>query len=88
MEQYDSDYKDCASLANQTDVQKGATTGVIAGAALGGFFGAVIGGSDGARMGAALGSGQGLVQGGVSAKREQDNTLRACLAGRGYRVIR
>jgi hypothetical protein len=96
MAQYAIDYEDCARLANQADVANSAAATAAAGAALGAILGALIGGvicgSSCAREGAAFGAGYGGTSGAVSgagaAVRDQQVTLRGCLAGRGYFIIR
>jgi hypothetical protein len=96
MVQYAKDYEDCAHLANQADVASSAAATAAAGAALGAILGALIGGvicgSSCAREGAAFGAGYGGTSGAVSgagaAARDQQVTVRGCLSGRGYFVIR
>lgn len=86
--QYERDYADCAALANQTDVANRAAGGAVAGAVFGAILGAMLCGRNCARSGAAggaLGGTTGAVTRGV---REQQGALRACLSGRGYRIIR
>lgn len=88
MARYSQDYQECSELANQTDVADRAAAGAVAGAIFGALLGAVLCGRGcvGAGMaGGALGGSTGAAAGGV---REQRYTLRSCLAGRGYRVIR
>jgi hypothetical protein len=96
MGMYDQDYRECAALANQTDVGQravgGAAGGAIIGALFGALLGAAIGGSSGARygagVGAAAGGSQGAIGGAASGANEQQMALRSCLGGRGYNVIR
>jgi outer membrane lipoprotein SlyB len=94
---YDQDYRECAALANQTDVGERATSsaaaGAVAGALIGALLGVAIGGNGsyagyGAGMGAASGVSQGAVAGAASGAQEQQLALRRCLIGRGYSVIR
>jgi hypothetical protein len=94
---YDQDYRECAALANQTDVgERAASTaaaGAVAGALIGALLGVAIGGRGsaaayGAGVGAASGVSQGAVAGAASGAQEQQVALRRCLAGRGYSVIR
>lgn len=96
MAQYHQDYAECAALANQTRPENRAAAGAVGGAAFGAAFGALLGaaicGRDcagyGAGVGAAGGAAQGTAYGAGSGVREQQLTLRRCLAGRGYRIIR
>lgn len=96
MAQYRQDYADCAALANQTRPEDRAAGSAVGGAAFGAAFGALLGavvcGRDcanyGAGVGAVSGAAQGAAYGAGSGVQEQQGTLRRCLAGRGYRVIR
>ena len=94
---YDQDYRECAALANQTDVgeraESSAAAGAVAGALIGALLGVAIGGNGssagyGAGIGAASGVSRGAVAGAASGAQEQQMALRRCLAGRGYSVIR
>lgn len=94
---YDQDYRECAALANQTDVGEraasSAAAGAVAGALIGALLGVAIGGKGsyagyGAGVGAASGVSQGAVAGAASVVQEQQLALRRCLVGRGYSVIR
>ena len=85
---YDNDYRECAQLANQTDVAKASMEGALAGALVGALLGAAVGNHHTANFGAAYGGASLGGAAGVNAKQEQDSALRKCLAGRGYRVIR
>lgn len=88
MARYAIDYEDCARLANQSDVGASAAGGAVVGAMVGGLIGALICGRSCAAWGAGFGGGQGAVSGGVAAVRDQQVTIRGCLAGRGYFIIR
>jgi hypothetical protein len=94
---YDQDYRECAALANQTDVGEraasNAAAGAIAGALIGALLGVAIGGNGssagyGAGIGAASGLSHGAAAGTASGVQEQQMALRRCLMGRGYSVIR
>ncbi len=88
MARYQADHAECAGLANQTDVADRAAGGAVFGALLGTVIGAAFCGRNCAGQVAAYGAGSGAGSGLVSGVREQQVALRACLAGRGYRVIR
>ena len=97
MAAYDRDWNECASLANQADQAKRAADQAAAGAVAGAIFGALIGiavggnrswAGYGAGIGAANGLATGAAHGAVAAHVDQQITLRNCLTGRGYRVIR
>lgn len=88
MARYEADYNGCAALANQTDVGERAAGGAAFGVLFGAILGAALCGRGCAGAGAQggiIGGTTGAVSSGV---REQQTALRACLAGRGYRVIR
>jgi len=94
---YEQDYRECAALANQTDVGEraasSAAAGAVAGALIGALLGVAIGRNGsyagyGAGVGAASGVSQGAVAGAASGVQEQQMALRRCLIGRGYSVIR
>jgi outer membrane lipoprotein SlyB len=88
MNRYQQDYADCTALANQSDAVANAAAGAAVGAIFGALLGAAIGGRDGARYGAKVGAVSGGGQGAAAGMVEQRVTLRACLQGRGYSVIR
>lgn len=88
MQRYSEDYKDCAELGNQTDVKKAGVTGSIAGGLAGALLGAAIGGKRTASFGASYGAAAYGSEADVRARNEQNSAFRACLVGRGYRLIR
>lgn len=88
MAQYELDYQDCARLANQSDVGASAAGGAVVGAVIGGILGALICGRACAGWGAAGGATGGASSGINAAVRDQQVTIRGCLAGRGYTIIR
>jgi hypothetical protein len=96
MGRYQKDYADCAALANQTRPEDRAAAGAVGGAAIGAVFGALLGAvicgrecaNAGAGIGAVSGVAHGAAGGVASGVQEQQMTLRRCLAGRGYNVIR
>ncbi|MFQ5745378.1 MAG: hypothetical protein ACE5HV_17635, partial [Acidobacteriota bacterium] len=89
---YEADLRECQQYAKQISP---AGSG-IGGALLGGLFGAALGAATGAAVGApgrgaALGTAVGGVTGGgsaaASAAQAQQEVIKRCLAGRGYRVL-
>ncbi len=86
--QYESDYADCARLADQTNVGERAAGGAVFGVLLGAVVGHVLCGRSCAGAGARGGLVGGTVGATSSGVQEQQNALRACLVGRGYKVIR
>lgn len=88
MTQYAKDYEDCARLANQSDVAVNAAASAAAGAVIGAVLGALLCGRACAGWGAGGGAMGGMAGGANAAVRDQQVTIRGCLAGRGYFVIR
>ncbi|MGP1677893.1 MAG: hypothetical protein ACTS6J_12135 [Burkholderiales bacterium] len=88
MHRYRNDYAECSDLANQTSVGERAAGGAVFGALLGALIGGAICGRSCAEAGARGGLVGGTVGATTGGIREQQTTLRACLAGRGYVVIR
>lgn len=88
MARYQDDYNECAALANQTDVAERAASGAVFGALLGAVVGGALCGRTCATSVAAWGAGGGTGGAIANGVREQQTALRACLAGRNYRVIR
>ncbi len=88
MAKYQADYDDCARLADQTNAANRAAGGAVFGALLGAVIGGALCGRNCATSTAAWGAAGGAAGGAGGAVREQQTTLRACLAGRGYRIIR
>lgn len=96
MARYQADFADCAALANQANVAGTAATGAAVMAGVGSVIGALLGAAicghscarQGALIGAASGVSSGATSGAAAAITDQQITLRNCLTGRGYRVIR
>jgi hypothetical protein len=88
MQQYEIDYEDCAKLANQSDIAASAAANAAVGAAIGAVLGALICGRACAGWGAAGGAAGGASGGANAAVRDQQVTIRGCLTGRGYFIIR
>lgn len=88
MTRYAADYEDCARLAAQADVVGSSAGGAVIGAVIGGVIGAIICGRQCAAWGAGLTATHGAASGAGAAVRDQQITVRNCLAGRGYNIIR
>lgn len=91
--QYHADLADCRRYAERVDPAHEATTSALTGAVIGTALGAAIGAATGnagfgAGVGAASGGGAGLLYGGSQAVADQEDIVRNCLQGRGYRVLR
>lgn len=87
MSGYHADLADCQSYASQVPVAQRTATSAAGGAVLGGVIGAVVGDSVTAKRGAGVGAVTGAVKGVSSGSREQQQVVRNCLRGRGYRVL-
>ncbi|WP_461481049.1 YMGG-like glycine zipper-containing protein [Porticoccus sp.] len=87
MSHYHSDLAECQSYASQVPVAQRTATSTAGGAVLGGVVGAIVGDSDTAKRGAGVGAVTGAVKGVSSGTREQQQVVRNCLRGRGYRVL-
>lgn len=84
---YEEDLAECTAYAHEVRTGERVATGAAGGAAVGGAVGAVNRGSEGAARGAATGAVIGGAGGARDARREQDQVVKACLRGRGYRVL-
>jgi len=87
MAQYERDLAACTSYAEEVRAGEKVAANAAGGAVVGGAVGAVTRGSGGAKDGAAVGAIVGGAQGTRSAWREQQQVVRNCLQGRGYRVL-
>jgi uncharacterized protein YcfJ len=85
--QYNKDMYECRQYAAQVNVGRDALGGAIVGAIIGAAIGAAIGNSDTAEMGAGLGAVDGATEGASGALSEQDQVIKNCLLGRGYKVL-
>lgn len=87
MNRYHADLADCEEYAQQISVGEKAATGAAKGAVVGGAVGAILDGSEGARhvggSAAVLGGARGAQEG----LNEQDQVVKRCMSGRGYRVL-
>jgi outer membrane lipoprotein SlyB len=90
--QYQTDLEDCRAYADQVSVAGSAAGGAVIGAAAGSAIGAAMGAitgvpGTGAAIGAAGGGTSGLFGGTARGAAKQDQVVRNCLRGRGYRVL-
>ncbi|AFU98205.1 glycine zipper family protein [Simiduia agarivorans] len=84
---YEQDLAECQQYAAQVDTGGKAAGGAVAGAVVGGAMGAVINGSKGARTGAGVGAIGSTAKGAARGAREQQQVVKNCLRGRGYKVL-
>lgn len=87
MRAYEQDLVECRAYAEQVDTGAKVASGAATGAVVGGAMGAVINGGRGASKGAGVGAIGGAAKGVSSGKREQQQVVRNCLRGRGYKVL-
>ena len=82
------DLRDCQEYAAQISPARSAVTNAVAGAIFGALIGLAIGDHGwAARAGAQGGAIGGAMGGAANAGAAQINTVRNCMAGRGYRVL-
>lgn len=87
-EKYAADLADCQAYADEVPFGKHVGTGAVSGAAVGAAVGAVSGSNTkGIGQSAGVGAVYGGTVRGVGAAHEKQQVLRACLRGRGYRVL-
>tara|TARA_B110000305_G_C19245595_1_gene542150 strand:+ start:310 stop:729 length:420 start_codon:yes stop_codon:yes gene_type:complete len=84
---YEADLADCEALASQVPVDERAATGAVVGAVVGGAVGAVFDGGNGAERGAGVGAVSDTLSGAQSGLQEEDQVLKNCMQGRGYKVL-
>lgn len=87
MAQYERDLDDCTRYAEEVRAREKVAANAAGGAVVGGAVGAVTRGSSGAKDGAAVGAIVGGARGTRGAWQEQQQVVRNCLQGRGYRVL-
>ncbi len=88
-DKYQSDLLECQNIARQeTGATESGATGAAAGAVVGGLLGLVVGGN---ASGIAQAAGAGAVLAGAGGaykgNQAQENIVKKCLSGRGYRVL-
>lgn len=84
---YAQDLAECQSYAEQVETEAQVVGGAAGGAAVGGAMGAILNGAEGAAKGAGVGAVGGAAGGVRRSVREQDQVVKNCLRGRGYRVL-
>lgn len=87
MSAYQQDVADCEALTDQVPTAERAATGAVVGAVVGGVIGAVVGNNSGAQRGAGVGAVSGGLEGANSGLSEEEQVLKRCLQGRGYKVL-
>jgi len=87
MAQYRIDLAECRSYAAEVDVAGRTVNTAARGAVVGGAIGAIVGGGDAAARGAGVGAVAGGAKGVASGEREQEQVVKNCIRGRGYRVL-
>ncbi len=87
MTHYEQDLAECRQYAEQVSVAGDAASGAVVGAVVGGLVGAAVGDSGAAQRGAGAGAVLGGAKGTGQGQREQDQVIKNCLRGRGYRIL-
>ncbi len=85
--QYQTDLYQCRQYAAQIDVGGDALTGLVAGVIVGAALGSALGDKNDAKRTAKVGAVAGATEGAAGALGEQDQIIRNCLVGRGYKVL-
>jgi len=87
MHAYRQDLRECQAYASEVDA--GATVAESAGTAavVGGAIGAIFGNSHTAARSAGAGAVAGTAKGVGAVSREQEQVVKRCLRGRGYRIL-
>lgn len=89
---YNDDLKECQSYAEQIQPVEETAIDTIIGGIFGAAFGAAVGAAvgdpaGGAMLGASLFGGAGFFAGASDSTKRQNNVVRNCLVGRGWRVL-
>lgn len=89
---YNDDLKECHGYAEQVQPVEETAIDVVIGGIIGAAFGAAVGAAvgdpgGGAALGASLFGGAGFVFGSNDSRKRQENVVRNCLQGRGWRVL-
>jgi outer membrane lipoprotein SlyB len=87
MSRYTTDLQECETYAAQVPVGEEVAKGAVRGGAVWGAIGAIFGNSRGAARGAGAGAVAGGAKGGANAEREQQQVVKTCMRGRGYKVL-
>lgn len=85
--QYEADLAECRSYSEEVKTGEKAAKGAASGAVVGGLIGAAVGNSRDAQKGAGAGAVTGGAKGVSQGEREQQQVVKNCLRGRGYRVL-
>lgn len=87
MARYHQDLAACQQYAEQVNTGEKVAAGATGGAVVGGAIGAIFNGTKGAQRGAGAGAVGGAAKGAAAGNREQQQVVKNCLRGRGYRVL-
>jgi outer membrane lipoprotein SlyB len=87
MSRYNEDLRDCQGYAEQVPVGEEVAKGAARGGIIWGAIGAIFGNSKSAARSAGAGAVTGGAAGGAKAEREQDQVVKNCMRGRGYKVL-
>jgi len=87
MAAYERDLADCRQYSEQVETGKKTASGAAGGAVVGGLIGAIFDGPSGAARGAGAGAVTGGASGVREGERDENQVVKRCLSGRGYRVL-
>lgn len=87
MSRYADDLRECESYAAEVPVGKEVAKGAARGGVIWGAIGAIFGDSRSAKRSAGAGAVTGGAAGGAKAEHEQQQVVKQCLRGRGYKVL-
>lgn len=84
---YEQDLAECREYSDEVKTGEKAAKGAASGAVVGGLIGAAVGNSRDAQRGAGAGAVTGGARGVAEGERDQQQVVKNCLRGRGYRVL-
>ena len=87
MTAYEEDLAQCREYASEVKTAEKAAKGAASGAVVGGLIGAAVGNSRDAQRGAGAGAVTGGARGVAEGERTEQQVVKSCLRGRGYRVL-
>lgn len=87
MTAYEQDLAECREYSQAVKTGEKGVLGAASSAVIGGAVGAILGGPEGAARGAGVGTVTGGARGVAEGEREEQQVVKRCLRGRGYKVL-
>lgn len=87
MARYEQDLAECRAYGTEVKTGEKAAKGAVSGAVVGGLVGAAVGNSRDVQRGAGAGAVTGGAKGVAQGERQEQQVVKRCLSGRGYRVL-